>query len=210
MKDCRHWHRAYEDPLSSLSRRIEVVRARLTQALDMVEDPVPHLLSLCAGEGRDVIPVLASRGRSRPVIAVLVESDHFLAERAAATARKEGLEQFDVRCADASSMDVFADALPVDVLMLCGIFGNVDPDDVRRLIAVCPAFLSAGGFVIWTRGRSDPDRRPEVRTWFEESGFAEIAFDGEPEPYGVGLHRLRAGAQRLVVDPPTPLFTFCD
>src|SRR5690242_5667923 len=118
MKDWQGWHTAYDDPQSSLSRRLDVVRARLMQALDMVANPSPRLLSLCAGDGRDVIPVLASRGPSRSVTAVLVESDRVLAERAAATARNEGLEQFDVRCADASSLDGFADALPVDVLML--------------------------------------------------------------------------------------------
>src|SRR5690349_532381 len=94
MKDWRHWHSAYDDPRSSLSRRLDVVRARLMQALDMVDHPSPRLLSVCAGEGRDVIPVLASRGPSRPVIAVLVENDPVLAERAAAAARQQGLEQF--------------------------------------------------------------------------------------------------------------------
>lgn len=208
MKDWRQWHSAYDDPESSLSRRLDVVRARLAQALDMAETPVPRLLSLCAGEGRDVIPVLASRGPSRPVTAVMVESDPVLAERAATTATREGLEHLEVRCADASTHEVFADALPVDVLMLCGIFGNVDAHDVRRLIDAAPAFLAPRGCVIWTRGRSDPDRRPEVRSWFAESGFTEIAFDGEPETYGVGLLQLQPGDQTLPADPPRPLFTF--
>jgi hypothetical protein len=62
MKEWRHWHNAYDDPQSSLFRRLDVVRARLARALDMAENPVLRLLSLCAGEGRDVIPVLYPEG----------------------------------------------------------------------------------------------------------------------------------------------------
>ncbi len=208
MTDWREWHRAYDDSGSSLSRRLEVVRTRLRESLDMVDGAEPRLLSLCSGDGRDVIPVLAAGARSRRVTAVLVESDPVLAERATTAARREGLRNVEVRCADASDPEVFGDALPVDVLMLCGIFGNVEPAEVRRLIASVPALLAAEGLVIWTRGRSDPDRRPEVRSWFAASGFRELAFSGEPESYGVGLHQLVPGDVVAQATPTRPLFTF--
>lgn len=88
MKDWRVRHEAYADPSSPLARRLEVVRRRLRPVLDEVDRQPPRLLSLCAGNGRDVIPVLAEHGQ---VVAVLVESDPQLAAWATAAAFAAGL-----------------------------------------------------------------------------------------------------------------------
>lgn len=98
--------------------------------------------------------------------------------------------EMDVRTADAGASATFLDILPVDLLLLCGIFGNVTDADIRRTIAAVPAMLTPGGTVIWTRGRfGDADLRPDVRRWLVEAGLVEVAFDGEPERFGVGVAR---------------------
>jgi hypothetical protein len=202
------WHRAYDDPTSSLARRLDVVRRRLGEALDVVPAQRPRVLSLCAGDGRDVIPVLAGRAASRRVTAVLVEQDEVLARRAADAAAAAGLDGLEVRSGDAGDPRVFDDVLPVDVLMLCGILGNIEHARVANVVVSVARILVLGGFVIWTRGGSEPDLRPQVRDWFQSAGFDEVAFDGAPEPYGVGLNRL---ADTSATDPrtlPQPLFTF--
>jgi hypothetical protein len=61
VKDWLAWHEGYDDPSSSLARRLEVVRRRLGAVLDAAAGERRQLLSLCAGDGRDVIPVLAAR-----------------------------------------------------------------------------------------------------------------------------------------------------
>ena len=50
----------------------------------------------------------------------------------------------EVRQADASLAASFADALPADVLLLCGIFGNVNDRDIRRTVQAAPAPWGAG------------------------------------------------------------------
>ena len=197
------WHDAYDEPTSALARRLVVVRRRLAEALDAAlaasGRPV-RLLSLCSGEGRDVIPEVAGRA----VTAVLVEQDEELCRRAGAAAGP-GVE---VRCGDAGDTATWADAVPVDVLVLCGIFGNVEPAAVAGVIAAVPALVVPGGRVLWTRGRrGDVDRRPEVRRWFVDAGLEELAYEGEPEPYGVGLNRLAAPPATPPV-LPARLFTF--
>jgi hypothetical protein len=113
-----------------------------------------------------------------------------LARRAAAEA---GLAQVEVRQADASVVASFADALPADVLLLCGIFGNVSDRDIQRTINAAPALCAAGATVIWTRHRRPRDRTPQVRAWFTASGFGEIAFDALSTEalMSVGVCRLR-------------------
>ena len=201
------WHDAYNDPTSSLSRRRRVVEQRLAQVLRDVPSRSP-LLSLCAGDGGDVIPVLAARADTSPIRAVLIENDETLAHRAVRAAATAGLTGVEVRCQDAGDRRSFADVLPVGVLLLCGILGNIDHLAVKDVIDVVPSLLVPGGTVIWTRGSSDPDRRPEVRGWFEAAGLAEVSFDGAPELYGVGVNRLVSESTAMRRELPDRVFTF--
>jgi hypothetical protein len=205
VKDWVDWHRSYDDPDSSLSRRLAVVRQRLSETLDVGRTPAT-ILSLCAGDGRDILPVLATRPPGSAVVR-LVEQDDALAARARASADAAGLPGVDVTCGDAGAVTTFVDLLPVDLLMLCGVFGNVTPEDVARTVALVPTLVTPGGFVVWTRGRSEPDLRPTVRRWFRDAGLDEVSFDGEPESFGIGVARLPDGAARTDALPDR-LFTF--
>ena len=199
------WHDDYDRPGSSLARRLEVVKGHFQTALNAV-GPSPTILSLCSGDGRDVIGVLTGRP-AKVGRAVLIERDQELTDRANRAAAAAGLSEIEVRCRDAGLVESFVDALPVDVLLLCGIFGNIDHGNVKRMVEFVPSLVSAGGYVLWTRGGSTPDRRPEIRKWFVEVGLEEVAFDGAPEPYGVGLNRLNgpSGSCRHL---PERLFRF--
>lgn len=205
--DWRRWHEEYRDPDSRLSRRLEVVKTRLTEVLDALPQRRLRLLSLCAGEAGDVIPVLGEHPTGRDVDAAVVELDQVLAGRARQAARSAGVE-LDVRCADAGDPGSFADLVPVDVLLLCGIFGNVEPEGVRAMVSRVPSMVVAGGFVIWTRGGHDgeDDPRADVRRWFADAGMPERSFDGPPETYGVGVNRV----EQPSTTPPGSdrLFTF--
>ena len=202
------WHEAYDDPSSSLARRLEVVRRRLSAVLDCALGDRQQLLSLCAGDGRDVIPVLAARALPPLVSAVLIEQDQGLSLRATEAAAAAGLNTVEIRCADAGDPDSFNDALPVDVLLLCGLFGNIEHGRVKDVIEIVPHLLAKGGHVIWTRGGSDPDRRPEIRDWFRATGLAEVCFDGAPERFGVGVNQLVSGKPSMPRRLPHRLFTF--
>ena len=209
MRDWLSWHQAYDIPASSMACRLEVVRRQLSQILDEMTATKPLLLSPCAGDGRDVISVLAARAAQPDVAAVLIESDTTLARRASEAAADAGLSSVQVRCGDAGDLASFSDVLPVDVLMLCGIFGNIERSAVKSVVDATPRLVSFGGYVIWTRGGSEPDTRPEIRRWFRSAGLEEVAFEGAPEPYGVGMNRQRyAPTLSPAHQIPDRLFTF--
>jgi hypothetical protein len=208
MTDWIAWHREYDDPTSSLARRLAVVRGRIGHALDLLGTGPLRILSLCAGDGRDVIPVLAAHPRALDVSAVLVERDPLLADAARERVAATGLDRVDVRCGDASTVTNFVDTLPVDLLMLCGIFGNVTEDDIDHTISSSPSLLRPGGYVLWTRGAHGPgDVRGRIRRRFVDCGFDEVSYESEPEGFGVGLDVLRG---RPPASPllPDRLFTF--
>jgi hypothetical protein len=210
VRDWVAWHEAYDDPSSPLSARLRRVRWHLSRALDQAPGGPVRLVSLCAGQGHDVLGVLPGHPRREDVRAVLVESDARNAGLARRRAAEAGLPQVEVRLADASRVGSFADALPADVLLLCGIFGNVSDQDIRRTAEAAPALCAAGATVIWTRHRRPPDLTPQVRAWFAGAGFDEIAFDALETStqisVGVGVGRLRGAPP--AGPPDQVLFTF--
>ncbi|HEY6278809.1 MAG TPA: SAM-dependent methyltransferase [Streptosporangiaceae bacterium] len=208
MKDWGAWHESYDDPSSSLSARLRQVQLRLSEAIGQAPPGRIRLLSLCAGQGRDVLGVLPAHPRRDDVAAVLVESDPRIAGVARQQAAEAALRQVEVRVADASQPASLAGALPADVLMLCGIFGNISEQDIRQTVAAAAALCAAGATVIWTRHRRPPDLTPKVRAWFAENGFDEVAFDALDTRalISVGVHRLRDGPAAAL--PSGPLFTF--
>jgi hypothetical protein len=208
VKDWLAWHAAYEDPASALSWRLGRVRSHLAGAIDRAPAGRVSVVSLCAGQGRDVLGVLPDHPRRDDVRAVLVETDARNVGVARRAAAGQGLSGVEVRQADAGVVAGFADALPADVLLLCGIFGNISDRDIRHTVLAAPGLCRAGATVIWTRHRRPPDLTPRLRAWFAEAGFAEIAFDvlETDVSLSVGVHRLgRAPAAGL---PGGPLFTF--
>lgn len=208
MRDWVDWHLGYDDPLSALSARLECVKLRLADAIQQAPPGPVRLLSLCAGQGHDVLGVLPGHRRRDDVHAVLVESDARNAEIASLRARAAGLSQVRIRQADAGQIGNFTDVLPADILLLCGIFGNVSDGDIERTVGAASALCADGASVIWTRHRRPPDLTPRIRAWFAANGFDEVAFDAADTPpmTSVGTHRLaHATASAL---PTGQLFSF--
>lgn len=216
-KDWQHWHHHYDTPDSPLAQRLNAVRRDLRRALAEAPcgtDGVVRLTSVCAGEGRDVLPVLVEQDGGRPVRALLVELDPVLARRASATAAELGLSGVEVRRADAGTVDTYLDVPSAHVLLICGVFGNLSVDDVRRTVATLSALVAAEGIVIWTRGaeNADHDRSQEIRACFADHGFTEMSFTStEDGVFRIGMHRLAAGSADVrKAQPGTRMFTFVD
>lgn len=183
------WHSSYDDPGSVLARRGAMVRGRLAEALDGCPPGRVRVVSMCAGQGHDILGVLAHHPRAGDVVARLVESD----PRNVAMARQGAAPYAGVEVieADAGSTDAYAGAVPADIVLACGVFGNIPDDDIRRTVAALPSLCAPGAVVIWTRHRMAPDVTPLVRDWFRSAGFTEEAFDLSDDMFmAVGSHRL--------------------
>jgi hypothetical protein len=97
---------------------------------------------------------------------------------------------------------------PANLVLVCGVFGNVTDADVERTIHALPALCAARATVVWTRHRRAPDLTPAIRRWFAEAGFDELGFDSPgPGRFAVGAHQF-VGEPRPLPDPPRRLFTF--
>lgn len=76
-RDWVSWHDGYDDPASRLSSRLALVQRRLSEALTAAPRGPVNLVSLCAGQGRDVLGVLPRHRRRADVRAVLFELDPY-------------------------------------------------------------------------------------------------------------------------------------
>lgn len=223
--DWREWHKRYDDPESPFSLRLAIVQEQLRQALDRCPSGPIRLVSLCAGEARDVLPVLRDHPRRADVSARLVELDRHIAAIAQAEAARLGLAPPGDNCdrngdgvrhdngdstgrrggggvrvavGDAGLSDRYEGAVPAEVVVACGIFGNLADESIRRLISCLPQLCAPGATVIWTRHRRAPDVVPAVLGWFGEYGFEELdTLVPEGTEFCVGAHRFRGVPQAL-------------
>jgi hypothetical protein len=204
--DWNAWHAQYDQADSWLPRRLEAVRTQIRAALaDAPAGPLT-VVSLCAGDGRDILAVLADHPRRHEVRARLVELDPRNAAAASEAARLAGLDQVEVITGDAALTDQYRGLVPADLVLVCGVFGNITDDDIRRTVGACSRLCATGGTVIWTRHRADPDLVPTICEWFADQGF-ELRWLSEPEAgYGVGAHRFTGASQPF--QPGARLFEF--
>ena len=196
LRDYRAWHDQYDDPASSLAHRLRIVQDRLAERLSAAPAGAIRVISMCAGQGRDLIGILPDHPRRVDVSAVLVELDPRNVELARHAAARAGLTQVEVLQNDAGLSDVYARFVPADVVLACGIFGNVSDVDVENTVRNMSMLCSTGASILWTRHRREPDLTPRIRRWFRESGFEELSFDA-PENLtssGIGTARLIAPA----------------
>lgn len=161
---------------------------------------------MCAGQGRDLLGALAGHPRAADVRARLVELDRRNSAIAEKTCRTIGLRQVEVLTADASLTDHYQGMVPADIVLACGLFGNITDDDIERTIDACSGLCATGGTVVWTRHRSAPDRVPRICDWFRERGF-DLLWLSEPDAgFGVGAHRFTGTPRPL--EPNTRMFSF--
>lgn len=206
-RDWVEWHRDYDDPGSLLSRRGKLVQGHLSAELERAPAGDVRLISLCAGQGRDVISVLTGHPRRDEVRARLVELDERNVAFARQAAQAAGLHGVEVLQADAGTTDACVGAVPAQIVVACGIFGNITDSDIQATVTALPSLCAPGALILWTRHRGAPDLTPAIRSWFEAAGFREEAFDTSPDGFmSVGAHRLAAEPAALVRGQR--LFTF--
>jgi hypothetical protein len=178
------------------------VHVRLGAALDAAPRGPILAVSVCAGQGADLLGVLAGHSRASDVSARLVELD----PRNTAAAAQRAPGNVEVVTGDAARLSAYEGAVPANLVLVCGVLGRIPDDELPKLVGLLPQVTATGGTVIWTRHRRPPDRTPRIRALLRDAGFEELSFDAPAgEVYAVGSHR-HAGAP-APLDPQARLFS---
>jgi DinB family protein len=188
--DWHLWHNAYDMPDSPLARRLAIVQQCIRDALDAAPQGPIRVLSMCAGQARDLVGALDGHPRASDVHGVVVELDPELA----AQARESLSAKIDVVVGDAGMSTAYEDGVPADIALVCGVFGNITYADMEGMIRLLPMFCAPNATVIWTRHRRPPDMTIDIRRRLSELGFEEVAFVApESTAFGIGAHRFATG-----------------
>lgn len=164
-----------------LRRRLEIVQRHIAEFLANFDGTPVRVISMCAGEARDLLGAVETVPR-RDLVGRLVEINPELAARAQHRSEQLGLDGVDVLVGDAGHTRAYSGAVPADLVLVCGVFGNISDADVETTVRALPQLCAPGATVIWTRHRQQPDLTGNIRRWLEEVGFENVAFETVPDP----------------------------
>jgi SAM-dependent methyltransferase len=157
-------------------QRLLTVQEHLAECLDVVAQGPVRILSICAGDGRDVVNVIGSHPRRTDVCASLVELDgRSVAAGKSETARAGLTGEVHFFNADATVFETYASLPSADIVLLCGVWGHVPTDERLQLVRGIAALCKPGGKVIWTRGVSQGlIRFDEIRSVFARAAWEMV------------------------------------
>jgi SAM-dependent methyltransferase len=161
---------------ASYRKRLDLVQDQFRTALEDADDGSVRVVSLCAGDGRDVIGVLESHERRVDVDAWLVELDRRSVQAGIKARDKADLaEQVTFLNTDATDYATYKDILPSDIVLVCGVWGHVPPDERLQLVQALGKFCKPGGVVIWSRGIGRGRARfTDLQALFEHNQFERV------------------------------------
>jgi amino acid adenylation domain-containing protein len=204
------WHKDY-DQVPSLQARLKLVGEQIAGSLDEFPPGPLQIVSICSGDGRDVISALQDHPRRNEVTVTLLDHDAESIARGRATANEAGLgQQLRFIQADATLARNYLGATPADLVLLSGFLGHLPHQDVPRLIENLPMLCKKGGCVIWNRHlliHQGREQVPAIREFFRKSSFAEVHYTTTGTD-GFAVGRVRFDGQVLPLDPNRVFFEF--
>ncbi len=191
LRDYVAWHEDYERLGSRLHLRLVVVRDLLARALDELPEGPLRVISMCAGQGHDVVTVARRHRRGSDLVGRLVEQDPHNAAAARAAIAGASLGGLEVVEGDAGSSDAYAGACQADLVLVCGVLGNISDGEIETTLKFLPRLCAAGARVVWTRDPRPAGIIDKLQGWFVDAGFEpqDLVVPDSP-PFGVGTARL--------------------
>lgn len=205
-RDWLQWHKEY-DTWPDLQKRLLLVQSHISGCLTSLPPGPINVISVCAGDGRDLCGVLSVHERARDVTARLVEINPELTQRGTAAidaARLGNVMSFLL--ADATQFGTYVSMAPADLIVMAGVFGNVRPTELAHLVDGLPCLCRPGAFVVWTRHGTIYDGAATLRNMRErlsQTGFVGVVEDVTSNTgFVIGTHCYRGTTRDRPKDQP--------
>jgi hypothetical protein len=202
------WHDEYENPASELNARKRAVQSQVAAIVDQCPAGPVTVLSICGGQGRELLGALENHERRADVRGRIIELDEANSSFARDWARRAGLDDLEVVTGDASLAASYAGLPPVDLVVISGVFGHIGPADRRRTIDFLRQICQTGARVVWTFFNWDLDATQALRDLFRELMFDEESFEVLDGRFASTIGRNRYAGAPVPFDPEARIFTF--
>jgi amino acid adenylation domain-containing protein len=204
------WHKHYGS-LPNLQERLRIVREQIVVALNECPPGPIQIVSICSGDGRDLLGALQNHPRRDDVAALLLDNNADSIARGKEAAEKIGLAgQFRFLEADATLAKNYLGAVPANLVLLSGFLGHLRHEDVPALISSLPMFCKTGGQAIWNRHlllHGGRQQVPFIREFFQKTNFEEVHFE-KTDANGFAVGRARFTGRPAPLDSSRVLFEF--
>ncbi|CAN5909903.1 hypothetical protein BH11VER1_BH11VER1_09830 [soil metagenome] len=208
--DWTDWHKQYEDSLVLLAR-LRIVREQIRATLDECGTGPIRIVSICAGDGRDVIEALSGHPRRSDVTAWLLDTHEPSLERGRAAAAAAALEaQVQFLCADATLAENYRGIVPADLIIISGVLGHQSNAGILRFLENLSMLCKSGGSVIWNRHLVTNEGTKsvlQIRENLGRNGFKEVHYEVTSRN-GTAVGRSRFGGEVAPFDPERKIFEF--
>jgi hypothetical protein len=184
-------------------QRLAAVQMHLGECIDLAPAGLVRIVSLCAGDGRDVIGTMVGHRRRGDVRACLVELNEHSVGQGIESAKAAGVDgQIKFIAGDATDFASYQGYLPCDIMLVCGVWGHVPPLERERLVASLAKFGKQGSAVVWTRGVSrGMSRLDDIQEHFVKPIWERVRLTfTQDEEWAVVTHRYCGSPQRT---PPS-------
>ena len=174
--DWHKWHKGY-DRHPALKKRLVLVRKHLSKCLDRSAPGEVRIISVCAGDGRDILRTLADHKRLADARARLVELDPQLVEDGENACEALAISsQVEFVNGDATDAGSYRAAAPANIVVMCGMLGLVGLPELPNVVRAMQALCAHKGHVVWTRRldwRNGVQQTKILRSLMAEAGFRQ-------------------------------------
>lgn len=219
--DWHKWHRTYDEN-PAFRKRLVLVRNHLSRCLDRSAPGEVRIISVCAGDGRDVLRTLAGHKRLADARARLVELDPNLVADGENACKALGLSSHvEFVNGDATDLGSYRAVAPANVVAMCGMLGLVDLPELPKVVRAMQALCAHKGHVVWTRRLDwrNGVRQTKVlqklmaqagfrRATLSVTSFGALLFKTPRPSFAVGTHRY--DGEPVALPESGPLFTISD
>jgi 16S rRNA G966 N2-methylase RsmD len=184
----------------SYQQRLSKVQEHFAECLDNVPRGPVRVLSLCAGDGRDVIGVLNSHPRRTDVSAWLIESNRQCVAICVRQAASVGLQKtVNFVCGDATLCVTYKNIATADIVLICGVWGHVAANQRAQLVAGIASLCKPDAAVIWTRGLvPNMSRMQEIQSHFAGLAWNKVRVSSTPDQrWAVATYRYSGPRHQL-------------
>lgn len=197
-RDWYAWHAPYDQLHTAETDRLAQVQEAISAALDAAPPGRLSAVSACSGQARDLLPLLIDHPRGRDIDALMIELDPLNASFLHGALGSTALTSVDVVVADAGAAASYAGHVPAELLLMCGVFANIDLKTARHTISRLGELVAPAGTVIWTTYGDSIDDADDVLAAFAAADFTPVSlaraadgtwlvavhrFDGEGRPW---------------------------
>jgi hypothetical protein len=164
------------------------------------------VVSICSGQGRDILGVLRDHPRRDDVFVPMIEQDRRNADFARESARETALTHATVVVGDAGDSRSYVGITRASLVIMVGFLTHISDDDLGRLVAFLPQVSAAHGVALWCGGSQHVELPARMRTLLARADFVPLAVACAGDPrWNIGIERFEGSPQTL--DTGVRLFT---